>query len=74
MLKTIENYIHQTNKDFNEFYQSYIMYLQDIALQNEINSMKSKYTLNIYGLDHLISDSAKELNNIVKCKTNTHSL
>ena len=41
MLETVKSYISETNNvPFDEFYQRYICYIQDVNIQAEISSIK----------------------------------
>lgn len=48
MLDTIKTYIKEIpDVPFDEFYQGYICYVQDINVQAEINSVKSEEVMSL---------------------------
>lgn len=64
MLATVKSFIDSiSDMTFNEYYVHYILRVQDRDLENEINSLRRRNTLNIYVMDKLITTSCKGLVN-----------
>ena len=62
MLQTIKSYIKETaNTSFAEYYQNYLMTIQDLNIQLELKYLQVQNLLDVNSVD-LITDSAyKEL-------------
>lgn len=62
MLDTIKQYINNiTDISFNEYYQSYIMQVQDRNIESELKHLSARNTLSLYTMDQLIADTVKEV-------------
>lgn len=61
MLDRIKQYISDLSDiTFNEYYQSYIMQVQDRNIESELKHLSSRNVLSIYTMDQLIADTVKE--------------
>ena len=62
MLDTIKQYINNiTDISFNEYYQSYIMQVQDRNIESELKHLSARNVLSLYTMDQLIADTVKEV-------------
>ena len=62
MLDTIKQYINNIiDISFNEYYQSYIMQVQDMNIESELKHLSARNTLSLYTMDQLITDTVKEV-------------
>jgi predicted proteasome-type protease len=62
MLDMIKQYINNiTDISFNEYYQSYIMQVQDRNIESELKHLSARNTLSLYTMDQLIADTVKEV-------------
>lgn len=61
MLDKIKKYISDLSDiTFNEYYQSYVMQVQDRNIEFELKHLSSRNVLSIYTMDQLIADTVKE--------------
>lgn len=62
MLDMIKQYINNiTDISFNEYYQSYIMQVQDRNIESELKHLSARNVLSLYTMDQLIADTVKEV-------------
>lgn len=62
MLDTIKRYIKNIpDITFNEYYQSYIMQVQDRNIESELKHLSARNVLSLYTMDQLIADTVKEV-------------
>ena len=62
MLDTIKQYIKNISDiTFNEYYQSYIMQVQDRNIESELKHLSARNVLSLYTMDQLIADTVKEV-------------
>lgn len=62
MLDTIKQYIKNISDiTFNEYYQSYIMQVQDRNIESELKHLSARNVLSLYTMDQLIADTVKEM-------------
>ena len=62
MLDMIKQYINNiTDISFNEYYQSYIMQVQDRNIEYELKHLSARNVLSLYTMDQLIADTVKEV-------------
>ena len=62
MLDKIKKYISDLSDiTFNEYYQSYVMQVQDRNIEFELKHLSSRNVLSIYTMDQLIADTVKEV-------------
>lgn len=62
MLDTIKQYINNiTDISFNEYYQSYIMQVQDMNIESELKQLSARNVLSLYTMNQLIADTVKEM-------------
>lgn len=62
MLDMIKQYIKNISDiTFNEYYQSYIMQVQDMNIESELKHLSARNTLSLYTMDQLIADTVKEV-------------
>lgn len=62
MLDTIKQYIRNIpDITFNEYYQSYIMQVQDRNIESELKHLSARNVLSLYTMDQLIADTVKEV-------------
>lgn len=65
MLSTIKYYIsNQEDISFDEYYNRYVMSVQDRNLNKEISYMLSANSLNVLNMSILIKDTVEGLNKI----------
>lgn len=65
MLSTIKSYIsNQEDISFDEYYNRYVMEVQDKNLNKEISYMLSANSLNVLNMSILIKDTVEGLNKL----------
>lgn len=65
MLSTIKSYIsNQEDISFDEYYNRYVMEVQDKNLNKEISYMLSANSLNVLNMSILIKDTVERLNKL----------
>ena len=65
MLSTIKSYIsNQEDISFDEYYNRYVMSVQDRNLNKEISYMLSANSLNVLNMSILIKDTVEGLNKL----------
>lgn len=65
MLDTIKQYISNLPDisviSFDDYYQSYIMQVQDRNIESELKHLSARNVLSLYTMDQLIADTVKEV-------------
>jgi hypothetical protein len=63
MLNTVKDYISNlSNETFDEYYTSYIMYIQDRNIDHELRYLQNKNALNLRSMDQLIYHTMEGMN------------
>ena len=63
MLNTVKDYISNlSNETFDEYYTSYIMYIQDRNIDRELKYLQNKNALNLRSMDQLIYHAMEGMN------------
>lgn len=63
MLNTVKDYISNlSNETFDEYYTSYIMYIQDRNIDRELKYLQNKNALNLRSMDQLIYHTMEGMN------------